>query len=231
MHSERQIAAIDGLHGHCGFGLRPCVNVATVPRAPTVKTDSEVDMKRLTPWTSALFVLAITAVAFADEGARKFREFLNGLEEAAAVVSTTGTGTFTAEISRDGSEINYELTFKELEGEVRQAHIHIGHPQNSGGIVLWLCDSEANPSPSLDTPACTFDNPAELHAGRVTGTLRAADVQVLAGNGIAAGEFEEVVALIRAGRTYVNVHSTKFPPGEVRSQIDNRDSGDHGGHR
>ena len=195
-------------------------------------------MQRRRPWVAALlFVFVATGVAFSDQGARKFKEFLNGLKEAATVVSTTGSGTFSAEISKDGTQINYELTFSDLEGDVRQAHIHIGHPQNQGGIVLWLCDSEANPSPSLETPACTDDDPANLRAGRVTGTLTAADVQNQPANGIVGatattpGEFEEVVALIRAGRTYVNVHTVKFPPGEIRSQIDNRDDGDHGGHR
>ena len=188
-------------------------------------------MNRHRPWTSALFVFAITAVAFADEGARKFKELLDGYKEATVVVSTTGTGTFSAEISKDGSEINYELTFQDLEGDVRQAHIHIGHEQNQGGIVLWLCDSDITQSPSLETPACNSDEPANLRAGRVTGTLTAADVQAQAGNGIAAGEFEEVIDLIRAGRTYVNVHSSKFQPGEIRSQIDNRDDGGHAGHR
>ena len=188
-------------------------------------------MKRQTLWTAAVFVLAATGVAFSDEGARKFKEFLDGFKEATVVVSTTGTGTFRAEISQDGSEISYELTFQDLEGDVRQAHIHIGHPQNQGGIVLWLCDSALNPSPTANTPECTADDPSNARAGRVTGTLTAADVQAQAGNGIAAGEWEEVVALIRAGRTYANVHSTKFPPGEIRSQIDNRDDGDHSGHR
>ena len=187
-------------------------------------------MTKQTLWTAAVLSLAVTGVAFSDEGARKFKEFLNGTNEAAVVVSTTGTGTFTAEISKDGSEIAYELSFADLEGDVRQAHIHIGHPQNSGGIVLWLCDSAANPSPSATTPECTSDDPANLRAGHVSGTLTAADVQTNAGNGIAPGEFEEVVALIRAGRTYVNVHTVKFPPGEIRSQIDNRDDGGHGGH-
>jgi hypothetical protein len=63
----------------------------------------------------------------------------------------------------------------------------------------------------------------------VSGTLTAADVQAQAANGIAAGEFAEVVALIRAGKTYVNLHSVKFPPGEIRSQIANgHDDHDHG---
>ncbi len=75
----------------------------------------------------------------------------------------------------------------------------------------------------------------DLRNGRVSGTLTEADVQSLAANGIAGptattpGEFAEVVALIRAGKLYANVHSGKFPAGEVRSQLDNRgnDSNDH----
>ena len=187
-------------------------------------------MKRLIVTGGIVLAVAASGFAFSDDGNGKFREFLNGFKEAAAPVSTTGTGTFLATISDDGSEINYTLTFTGLEGDVRQAHIHIGHPQNMGGIVLWLCDSATNPSPSASTPECTVNDPANLRAGTVTGTLTAADVQAQAPNGIAAGEWEEVLGLIRAGRTYVNVHSSKFPPGEIRSQLDNGDddSDDHG---
>jgi hypothetical protein len=189
-------------------------------------------MKRITIVATAVLVIAGTGLALTRERDR-FREFLNGLKEATAVVSTTGTGTFRARISDDESEIHYVLTFKDLEGDVRQGHIHIGHPQNQGGIVLWLCDSETNPAPSETTPACTMSDPLNTRAGRVTGMLTANDVQNQPGNGIAGapvttpGEFAEVIALIRAGRTYVNVHSSKFPPGEIRSQINDRNDDRH----
>ena len=201
-------------------------------------------MKRIMIAAAAVLMVAGTGVAFSDEGGRRFREFLNGFKEATTVVSTTGTGTFRAVISGDGTEINYVLTFQDLEGDVLQAHIHIGHPQNQGGIVLWLCDSPPPPpgappvpqAPSPDTPACIDENPTDPRNGSARGRLTAADVQNQPTNGIVGatpttpGEWEEVIALIRAGRTYVNVHSTKFPPGEIRSQLDNRDDGDHGDH-
>ena len=187
-------------------------------------------MKRITIVAFAICTAAGTGLAFSQDGFRQFSEFLNGFKEATAVVSTTGTGTFHASINADETEINYFLTFRDLEGDVRQAHIHIGHPQNQGGIVLWLCDSENNPAPSDLTPACTQADPNNARAGEVSGTLTAADVQAQAGNGIAAGEFAEVIALIRAGKTYVNVHSVKFGGGEIRSQIDRRDSGRDSGH-
>jgi len=192
-------------------------------------------MRRITIAATAVFAIAGTAIGFTSEGSRRFREILTGLKEAPAVVSTTATGTFRADINGDETEIKYTLTFKDLEGDVRQAHIHIGLPQNSGGIVLWLCDSEANPSPLASTPACNVNDPGDLRNGTVSGTLTEADVQSLTANGIAgptattAGEFAEVIALVRAGKTYVNVHSAKFGAGEVRSQLDNRgnDFNDH----
>jgi hypothetical protein len=47
-----------------------------------------------------------------------------------------------------------------------------------------------------------------------------------AGQGIAPGEFAEVIAAIRAGVTYANVHSTRNAPGEIRGQIKVRDRHD-----
>ena len=191
-------------------------------------------MKTIAIGTAAALAATATALASSD-GGRRIKEFLNGLKEAPAIVSTTGTGTFTATFNSEETEIKYELTFSNLEGDVRQAHIHIGHPQGSGGIVLWLCDSAANPSPTSSTPECTANDPSDLRNGSATGTLTEADVQNQAANGIAGatattpGEFAELVALIRAGKTYVNVHTTKFPPGEIRSQIDEGHAS-HGGH-
>jgi hypothetical protein len=170
-------------------------------------------------------VLAIGAgIAFAHSNRRSIREFLTGVQEV-PVVSTTGSGTLRAEISKDEDEIEYTLSFRNLEGDVTQSHIHIGPAQNTGGIVLWLCQTAANPAPAGTTPPQCFNAAAgdSPRANTVSGVLRASDVRPLAANGIAANEFEEVIALIRAGKTYVNVHSAAFGAGEVRSQIEDHD--------
>ena len=61
----------------------------------------------------------------------------------------------------------------------------------------------------------------------VSGTIRPADVIGPAGQGITAGEFDELVDAIRAGMTYANVHTTERPGGEIRAQLELDD--DHRG--
>ena len=48
-----------------------------------------------------------------------------------------------------------------------------------------------------------------------------------AGQGIAAGEFAELVRAIRADSTYVNVHTETIAAGEIRAQIHHGPPGHH----
>jgi hypothetical protein len=62
----------------------------------------------------------------------------------------------------------------------------------------------------------------------VNGTIRPADVGGgAAAQGLAAGEFGELVAAIRAGATYVNVHTVGHAGGEIRAQLADDDQQEH----
>jgi hypothetical protein len=155
--------------------------------------------------------LAIASYAIAA-GGKKFDESLQNYQEVPSV-SSAATGNFKAELSTDGSEISYRLTYSGLEGNVQQAHIHFGQKDVNGAISVFLCTNLGNGPPG--TQLCPA-SPAT-----VTGTIVAADVIGPSGQGIAAGELAELVKAMRAGFTYANVHSDKFPGGEVRAQLGN----------
>jgi hypothetical protein len=139
-------------------------------------------------------------------------EFLSGYEEHPLALSTTGNGEFQARISNDETEIQYQLSYSDLEGSVLQAHIHFGQQYQAGGISVFLCTNLGN-GPA-GTQACP---PAPA---TIRGTIRAADVIGPAAQGITAGQLAELMEAIDTGATYVNVHTTLYPGGEIRSQID-----------
>jgi hypothetical protein len=161
-------------------------------------------------------LLTLGAVTtFTDEGwLRRISVQLSGYEETPLALSTPGGGRFVARISKDQSQIEWQLTYGDLSGAITQAHIHFGAPAQTGGISLFLCTNLGN-GPA-GTQACP---PSASSDAPLTGTATAADILGPAGQGIAAGELAELIAAIRAGAAYVNVHSNLYPAGEIRAQL------------
>ena len=109
--------------------------------------------------------------------------------------------------------IDYKLSYEGLEAPAIAAHIHLGARATSGGVIAFLCSGG-------NKPACPAGG------GTVTGTITPADIIGPAGQGIAPGEFAEVVRAIRNGAVYANVHSTLRPGGEIRGQVRGDDDDD-----
>ena len=164
-----------------------------------------------------ILTAATTASMVLAQGPKQIRETLTGYQEDPLALSTSGGAEFRARIEDNEQSISYELSYQDLEGAVQQAHIHLGRLSASGGIITFLCTNLGN------GPAGTQPCPAP--PATISGTIRPADVIGPAGQGIAAGEFAELVRAIRAGVTYVNVHSTKYPGGEIRAQLGHDDHG------
>ena len=161
--------------------------------------------------------IAVAAVAAAHGGGGGVKEKLTGYEEFPAL-STPGHGQFRASINKSAKEIRYQLTYGDTETAVTQSHIHFENRTNNGPIVVFLCSNLGN------GPAGTQACPAA--GGTISGTIKPENVGGgAAAQGLAAGEFDELVRAIRAGATYVNVHTTGRPGGEIRAQL-----GDHHGH-
>jgi hypothetical protein len=167
-------------------------------------------MKKLGIMTALLVVLAVPPVARAE----RIKASLIGYQEVPAV-STVASGEFSATISPDDESIDYELTYSGLQGMVTQSHIHVAQLSVNGGIVIWLCGTATNPGPA-GTQTCP-------PSGTITGTITAANVVAPAtmfdSQQLAAGDLAAVIAAIRAGVAYANVHTDLSPGGEIRGQI------------
>lgn len=157
--------------------------------------------------------IGVAAVAlYAQSGPRQGRGELSGFQEI-PTLSTPAHGTLDVTLAQDGASLDYTLSYEGFETNVLQSHIHLGRPAFNGSIMVYLCTNLAPPAGVPLPPAC----PAL--GGTVSGTLTAADVIGPAAQGIAAGEFSEVVDALRAEATYGNVHTTRFPGGEIRAQV------------
>src|SRR5207249_2291973 len=160
----------------------------------------------------ALIVVALL-LAFATSAAigqnvgnqaGRFNANLTGFQET-PTLSSRGHGDFTVRLTSP-TTLEYQLSYSELEGgSVLFAHIHLGERHIMGGVSAFLCGGGGK-------PAC----PA---SGTVTGTITPANVIGPVGQGIAAGEFDELIRAMRVRATYANVHTTQFPAGEIRGQI------------
>jgi hypothetical protein len=148
-------------------------------------------------------VLPATLAAAAPPRPHTLTTSLSGAEEVPPV-ATKARGTAIVRWSGDGSELTYRLIVANIQ-DVTMAHIHLGAAGENGPVVAWLYPSAP---------------PAQLVPGRssgvlATGTITDADlVGPLTGMTMA-----DLIEAIEAGDTYVNVHTSRNPAGEVRGQL------------
>jgi hypothetical protein len=161
----------------------------------------ETTMKKLRLSFMSL-VLMVVLTACAKGGV--FHTKLSGAEEVPPV-ETIATGNALFVVHKGGTELHYRLEVKDFEN-VTQAHIHVGMPGENGPVVLFLYPSAP--------PAVLIPGPFNGVLGQ--GTATTTDLRgPLAGQPISA-----LVALLESGDAYVNVHTSQFPGGEIRGQVD-----------
>ena len=114
---------------------------------------------------------------------------------------TKATGVAVIMISDDGLSADYKLIASNIDNVVA-GHIHTGTLGINGPVVVNL----------ISTSACETLN----NGVRCEGSFTAANfVGPLAGQ-----PFSALLELLEQERAYVNVHTTQFPGGEIRGQID-----------
>jgi hypothetical protein len=170
-------------------------------------------------------VAGLAAQAGADDRQKRvFRTELVSYNEVPAV-SSPARGSFRAIVDEEGTSFTFWLTYKDLTFDASMAHIHFGQHHTNGGISVWLCQSNVNPAPS-SVAARVASCPLRATGSPITAQITADDVVGPGGQGIGPGEFAELVAAMRRGAAYANVHSgiggsapVGFPGGEIRGQI------------
>lgn len=137
-----------------------------------------------------------------EAGARKangnFSAHLTGDEEVPVPVVTNATGQATFKLSKDGTALTYKLIVANIES-VRFGHLHLGAKGANGGVVVDLV-GRTEPSPQ----------------GVIAeGTITSASLK----GALLGKPLSDLINAMENQGVYVNVHSDKFPGGEIRGQV------------
>jgi hypothetical protein len=106
----------------------------------------------------------------------------------------------------DGDRVLYSIEVHGL-SNIIGAHIHVAPAGANGGIrVVFI--------PSLDSPTVILPAGQAIPVGEgilASGSFGPGDVRTIT--------YEQLLSDIRAGNTYCNIHTTRFPGGEIRGQF------------
>ena len=180
----------------------------------------------------ATVVIFSASCCYAEEFSARLNGFneLGSLNAQTGAVLSGGTGTVSLQLNQKAGTIDYTLSYSKVgttppkTGTVSQAHIHFGKSRDSGGVIVFFCTnltfSGTGPTPGV----------CPKNGGTVSGTWTKANVQAIAGQNVAAGDFDALVDALTSNTAYANVHTTSgttpdtaFPAGEIRGQIRGED--------
>jgi len=157
---------------------------------------------------AAIPLLTIPVVAGDNNGHRRpereFRADLAGRNENPLTLSA-GRGSLELKVNDMDTSVHFVLEFSGLLTPVGAAHIHVGQRTFNGGVTVFFCGGGGR-------PACP-------QQGTVEGDFTANDVLPITAQQLEAGNLPKLLAAIRAGQTYANIHTTTSAGGEIRGQI------------
>jgi len=161
-------------------------------------------MRKIFATVAVLFTVVVYAgMANADE---LFKATLTGDQEVPPVATdTTGKAFFRLNKAEDEIEIQLHVN----DGvRITQSHIHCAPAGVNGPIVIFLAGLHAA---GLDIDGKWVSN----------ATIK--DTSIVNRATACGATLSDIVAAMRSGNTYANVHSVAHPGGEVRGQIEPAD--------
>ena len=157
----------------------------------------------------SLLTMPLMATHDSDGPERNFRAELRGRNEAPLTLSA-GRGTLSLRVNDNDTSVHFVLEYSGLLTPVGASHIHVGQPNVNGGVTVFFCGT---------VPAGFPARAACPPSGTVQGDFIAADVIGLTSQQLEVNNLPKLLAAIRAGKTYANVHTVTSPAGEIRGQI------------
>lgn len=134
---------------------------------------------------------------------KNFGTPMSGAEEVPPVANDFD-GQAIFKLSDDGTTMSYKVITSEMTG-ITQSHIHIGQAGVNGPVVVFL----------FGLVSAGVANDGILSQGTFTQANLIARPAISFG-----GTMTELVAALRSGNAYVNVHTLAHPGGEIRGQLE-----------
>ena len=163
------------------------------------------------------FVAGVNVRAQNDDRPHRFSAKLSTFNEVPPK-GTGATGTFRARLSEDGTTLNWTFTWSGLTGPPLFAHIHFGQRGVNANVMTFFCGGPKGSAVNPQKPDCP-----QTTSGSITGSTTAADIVALnsgtTDQGLDANDFATFLRAIRSGDGYCNMHTVRFPGGEIRGQI------------
>ena len=156
-------------------------------------------MKKVPIQLFVFLVLVLFVSIGIAAGERSFKAKLLG-GEVVPPVKTAAKGEAIFQLSKEGNELTYKLTVSDIDN-VTVAHIHDGKYGKNGPPIVSL-----------------YTGPKK--EGKFSGTLSEGKITARDLMGQLKGKlFSHFIEMIEDGHAYVNVHTDKYPGGEIRGQI------------
>ena len=141
-----------------------------------------------------LLVVGLSTSSFAAE--KIFKAMLSG-SACVPSVETMAKGDATFTLSKDGKALHYYVTVSDI-ANVTAAHIHLGKKGENGPPVALITN--------------------EKKGGKFSGTLAEGNITELMGS-LMGKSVKDLVEEINKGHAYINIHTDKYPNGEIRGQL------------
>ena len=165
--------------------------------------------------TNLFGVLCTLLLTQAAQGAVfEYTAALSGANEPPTPTASPGTGFADVLFNNVAMTLEVKVNFSGLLGTTTASHIHAPTPAPASGSAGVATTTPTFPNFPLGVTSGTYDQTLDLLA-----LSSYNPAFVTANGGTAAGAEAALVSALNAGRSYLNIHTSAFPSGEISGYL------------